>query len=154
VTSFPLRDAADDDAPALAALFRRASLANPGDRAALLGHPHALAWTGPPPPPARCRVATDGAGGPPVGFATTTPAPGADGAVELVDLFVEPHRWRRGVARLLVADAVGAARDSGTSRVEVDANPHARDFYEAVGFVVVGETSTEFGPGLRMHLQV
>ena len=92
--------------------------------------------------------------GPPVGFATTAPGPG-DGdpgpTLELEDLFVDPAHWRLGVARLLVDDAQDAARGSGVHSVEVDANPRARGFYEAVGFAVVGDAMTELGPGLRMR---
>lgn len=58
------------------------------------------------------------------------------------------------MARLLLGDVQDGARSSGHRRVEVDANPHALAFYEAVGFVVVGDTSTELGAGLRMHLEV
>jgi hypothetical protein len=34
------------------------------------------------------------------------------------------------------------------------ANQHAGAFYEDVGFRADGETSTEFGRGLRMHLDL
>ena len=146
-----LRDADPGDAAALAGLFRRASLSNDGDRPALLAHPDALDWRGPPAPPARCRVATEGGDGPALGFSTTVPA-GPD--LELVDLFVEPGSMRRGVGRLLIDDVVAFARSAGVALVTVDANPHARAFYEASGFEVVGATSTELGPGLRMRLDV
>ncbi len=148
MTGFHLRDAVAGDATALSAIFRRASLSNDGDRESLLAHPAALDWRGPPEPPARCRVVTDGRTGAAVGFATTVPS-GAD--LELEDLFVDPARMRRGVARALVDDVVAFARSTGVARVTVDANPHARRFYEAVGFVADGPTSTELGPGLRMH---
>jgi GNAT superfamily N-acetyltransferase len=156
VTGFALRDAVAGDAVQLAALFRRASLANEGDRAALLAHPNALVWSGPPAVPSRCRVATDGVDGPPVGFATTVPVlrGGAGSTLELEDLFVDPPQRRRGVARLLVDDVLAGARGCGAHCVEVDANPHARAFYEAEGFVAVGEASTELGPGLRMRRPV
>jgi len=157
VTDFRLRDAGPADVVALAALFRRASLANEGDRVALLAHPNALVWPGPPPAPARCRVAAEGGGGRPVGFATTVPITGTGGAVqalELEDLFVEPTHWRRGVARRLTDDVLDGARQAGAHRIEVDADPHARDVYLAVGYVVVGETATELGTGLRMRRAV
>lgn len=94
MTRCALRDAVARDAVPLSELFRRSSLANPGDRSALLAHPEALKRTGPPQAPARCRVATDGPEGRRVGFATTEPVPVAfdSGSVlELVDLFVDPR---------------------------------------------------------------
>jgi GNAT superfamily N-acetyltransferase len=144
-----IRDAAGADTPALAGIFRRASLSNPGDAFALGAHPDALTWTAPTDRRARCRVAVPADGGAPLGFATTV----ADGgALELVDLFVDPDRMRRGVGRRLIADVVDLARSCGCPRVEVDGNPHARAFYEAVGFTAVADVATEFGPGIRMRL--
>ena len=144
-----IRDARAVDLPALRSVFERASLSNAGDRAALQAHPEALEFSWPTAPGARCRVAVDTLGAGVVGFATTTEA---DGVVELVDLFVDPDRTRQGIARSLVDDVVAWARANGAHRIAVDGNPHARGFYEAVGFVVEGEVSTEFGPGLRLGL--
>ena len=144
-----IRDARPADLPALRSVFERASLSNAGDRAALAAHPEALEFSWPTEPSARCRVAVDVPDAGVVGFATTT---AADGAVELVDLFVDPDRMRRGIARSLVDDAVAWARAGGAHRIGVDGNPHARGFYEAVSFVVEGHVSTEFGPGLRLAL--
>jgi GNAT superfamily N-acetyltransferase len=78
----------------------------------------------------------------------------ADGACELDGLFVEPERMRSGVGRRLVADAVDVARSGGATRIDVVANPQAVAFYEAVGFFVVGEEDTRFGPAPRMSLPV
>ena len=144
-----IRDASRADLPALRSVFERASLSNAGDRAALAAHPQALQFSWPTARSARCRVAVDALDGGVVGFATTTQA---DGAVELVDLFVDPDRMRQGIARSLVDDVVAWARTGGAHRIGVDGNPHARGFYEAVGFVVEGHVSTEFGPGLRLGL--
>jgi GNAT superfamily N-acetyltransferase len=144
-----IRDARPVDLPALRSVFERASLSNAGDRAALQAHPDALEFSWPTAPSARCRVAFDVLDAGVVGFATTTEV---DGVVELVDLFVDPDRMRQGVARSLVDDVVAWARANSARRIGVDGNPHARGFYEAVGFVVEGEVSTEFGPGLRLGL--
>ena len=46
------------------------------------------------------------------------------------------------------------ARHHGMPRIEVTANPNALDFYEKTGFVTDHTTQTEFGPGLRMHLDL
>jgi len=75
---------------------------------------------------------------------------GGDRAV----LLAHPDAMRRGIATTLVDDVVGFARSTGVARVAVDANPHARAFYESVGFEVDGPAATEFGPGLRMHRDV
>jgi GNAT superfamily N-acetyltransferase len=86
-----------------------------------------------------------------VGFATTRVV---GDIVELDDLFVDPEWMRRGVARTLVSDTVGVVRAAGSTRIEVTANSHALDFYGAVGFVADGRTPTQFGVGIRMHLDV
>jgi GNAT superfamily N-acetyltransferase len=128
-------------------VFRRASLSNRRDRAALLANPEELHLSDRAIREGRTRVAAleDGAI---LGFATTSQS---HHTVELEDLFVDP-KWRfRGVARALVSDAVGKARRAGVSRIEVIANRHALAFYEAVGFRVDGVEATRFGEGLRMH---
>ncbi len=61
---------------------------------------------------------------------------------------------RRGVARRLVRDACDSARDSGCTRLEVTANPHAFDFYREVGFVGDTTVATELGNGLRLHIEL
>jgi GNAT superfamily N-acetyltransferase len=129
-------------------VFRRASLSNPGDRAALLAHPEELDLSDIAVRDGRTRLAAleDGSI---LGFATTKPS---GHTVELEDLFVDPE-WRfRGVARALVSDAVANARRAGVKRIDVIANPHALAFYEAVGFRIDRVVATRFGEGLRMRL--
>lgn len=142
-----IRDAASGDRPGLQRVFERASLSNPGDRAALEAHPAALVFAPSPDPTSRCRVAIDDRTGGIVGFVTTTRA---GNTLELVDLFVDPACMRRGIARALLDDVVDHGRAAGVERIGVDGNPHARAFYETVGFVVEATVPTEFGPGLRM----
>ena len=142
-----IRDASPGDLPRLRTVFERASLSNPGDRAALAAHPGALVFEWPDDPTSRCRVVADDACGPVLGFVTTT---SADRVVEVIDLFVDPDRMRRGIARTLIDDVEAYARSTGSWRIEVDGNPHARAFYEAVGFVAEATVVTEFGPGVRM----
>jgi GNAT superfamily N-acetyltransferase len=149
VEGFQVRRAEADDLEQISDLYRRSSLSNEGDRAILLAHPESLVFDGTPIREGRTRVALDD--GRIVGFATTRLA---EGSSELDDLFVDPLRMRRGVARALVSDAVGVVRAAGSTRIEVTANPHALDFYTAVGFVADGRTSTQFGVGIRMHLDV
>src|SRR3954466_3441913 len=96
MSTFSVRDAAEGDEPALARIFRTASLSNAGDRDVLLAHPDALTLPDDVLASGRTRVATktDGAV---VGFARTQPT--ERGVLELDDLFVDPDAMRRGVAR-------------------------------------------------------
>lgn len=143
-----MRSACPADRNTLIALMRRASLANPGDREALLAHPEAVdvpedqlhANT-------TCIAERDGVA---VGFAVVLPR--ADGGSELDGLFVEPSLWRGGVGRVLVARACELARRMGSDCLNVVANPHAFGFYRAVGFVDIGPAETQFGSALLMRL--
>jgi ribosomal protein S18 acetylase RimI-like enzyme len=141
-----IRGAAPADLDAIADVYRRASLSNEGDRAALLAHPDALEFDPAPVVAGLTRVALTG--GRVVGFATARPV-GAD-ALELDDLFVDPGHRRLGIATALVRDVERRARAAGVTRVEVTANEHALDFYRAVGFTPAGTTATRFGPAPRM----
>ena len=87
MTVLQVRHAAADDLPALARIFRAASLSNAGDRDALLAHPEALILSAELLAGGRTRVATD-ADGTVVGFAGTRPT--GPGVLELDDLFVDP----------------------------------------------------------------
>ena len=131
----------------LEALQWRASLANAGDRDALLGHPDAIALP--------VEQITDGhvlvaqRDGVIVGFAAVLPRP--DGNAELDALFVDPGLWKRGVGRLLV-DHCAAVAKARTSRIlHVVGNPHAEGFYVACGFRTTGAVETRFGAGLAMQ---
>jgi N-acetylglutamate synthase-like GNAT family acetyltransferase len=144
-----VRAAEAGDHPALARIFRQASLSNAGDRDALLAHPDALVLSDDLIARGRTVVAT-GADGTVVGFASTSPA--GQGVLELDDLFVDPDAMRQGVARQLIGSLAVEAAGAGVARVEVTANPHARAFYEAVGFIAGERVDTEYGPGVRMVL--
>ena len=86
-----------------------------------------------------------------VGFATLL----FGDVAELEDLFVDPDWMRQGVGTALIEDAVAIARSRGFTRIEVTGNDHAREFYAAVGFVVVGTVITPLGPTApRMHLEL
>jgi GNAT superfamily N-acetyltransferase len=141
-----IRTGVAGDLDALRGVYRRASLSNAGDRAALLAHPEVLVWPGDGLAAGWTRVAADGAAV--VGFATLAPA---GTGVTLSDLFVEPDRMRQGIGRLLVEDALARAWDAGATHVEVTANPHALAFYRAVGFAETGTTRTPFGPAPTMR---
>jgi ribosomal protein S18 acetylase RimI-like enzyme len=147
--TFQIRDATAADMPALRDVFRRASLSNDGDRPNLLANPDALEFSGDAISEGQTRVAV--AAGRVIGFATSLIA---GDVAELDDLFVDPDWMRQGAARQLVLDVTAIARGRGARRVEVTANQHALSFYEAVGFVFDRQVETQFGPGLRMHLDV
>lgn len=134
----------------MADVFRRASLSNDGDRAALLAHPDALVLSEGALLAGGTRVATEYGGGV-VGFATSR---NVDGVFELDDLFVDPDWMRNGVATLLVRDIARIGRDQAVAGIAVTANPHALAFYRHVGFRPAGQTRTEFGPAPRMYLDL
>ena len=149
-----IRTAVAADLPELQRVYRAASLSNAGDAPLLLARPEYLVFAGEGIAEGRTRVAEAGSSGNGrvIGFVTL--AVGPDGRPELEDLFVDPAWRRRGVARGLVADVVKTAREAGHRRLSVIGNPHALDFYRAVGFVVVGRISTTLGTGLRLELDV
>lgn len=144
-----IRTAVAADLPALQQVFRAASLSNPGDAPLLLARPEFLVFKGEGIAEGRTRVATT-AEGDLLGFVTVSADP--RGGLELEDLFVDTAWRRRGIARQLVLDAIGAARRDGHRRLSVTGNPHALEFYLAVGFVEVGLATTELGGGLRLEL--
>jgi ribosomal protein S18 acetylase RimI-like enzyme len=137
------------DLPAVSDVFRRASLSNAADRAALLAHPEHLVF--PPEGLNEGRTQVAEQDGSVVGFATWIDA---DGVTELDDLFVDPGCRRRGIATALVNGIADVMRARGVKRLEVIANPHAMGFYTAAGFTTCGVASTEFGEAPRMMLMI
>jgi predicted N-acetyltransferase YhbS len=142
-----IRTAIPAEREALEALQRRASLANEGDREALERHPDAIDLPEHQIVAGGVFVAEDS--GTLVGFSAILPR--EDGDAELDALFVEPGNQRRGVGRLLVEHCAKAARLAGSSALHVVGNPHAKPFYLACGFDIVGTFQTRFGPGLLMR---
>ena len=149
-----IRTAVAADLPALQQVYRAASLSNAGDAPMLLARPEFLVFTGEGIAAGRTLVAVASPPGKDrvVGFATV--AAGQDDGPELEDLFVDPDWRRRGIACHLVRQVVNTASDTGHRRLWVTGNPHALDFYLAVGFVQTNEISTELGAGLRMSLDL
>lgn len=145
-----IRHATISEQKELEDLQLRASLTNPGDRDALLAHHDAIEL-----PLAQItagRVFVAEWRGTIVGFAAVEPR--ADGESELDALFVDPNMRRRGIARSLVAHCVDVARARKSVFLCVVGNPHAREFYAACGFKVIGTSETRFGTGLLMRMIV
>ena len=142
-----VRSAHIEERASLEALQWRASLANRGDRDALLANPDAIVLPAPYIADGHVFVAEEGSRI--VGFATVLPRP--DGNAELDALFVDPDLWKRGVGRLLVDHCAGVARRRASRILHVVGNPHAEGFYASCGFRITGTVETRFGPGLAMR---
>jgi len=71
---------------------------------------------------------------------------------DLVHLFVEPDRMKRGVGRALFGAAVALARREGASRLVILSDPQAREFYERLGARCVGDAPSDAIPGRRLPL--
>jgi N-acetylglutamate synthase-like GNAT family acetyltransferase len=145
-----IRSARVEERASLEALQWRASLANPGDRDALLANPDAIVLP--------VEQITDGQvfvaerDDVIIGFAAILSR--ADGNAELDALFVEPNLWKAGVGRLLVEHCARAARGNAARILHVVGNPHAEGFYTACGFRTTGTVETRFGGGLAMQLAI
>jgi N-acetylglutamate synthase-like GNAT family acetyltransferase len=145
-----IRQALASEQKQLEDLQLRASLTNAGDRDALLAHPDAIELP-------LAQIAAGGVfvaewNGTIVGFAAVEPR--ADGEIELDALFVDPNMRRRGIARSLVAHCAQVARTRESAFLYVVGNPHAREFYAACGFNLMGSTETRFGTGFLMRMMV
>ena len=138
------RPAHASERQALEDLQRRASLANPNDRDALLSHPEAIEL--PLDQILAGHVFVAERDGETVGFATVLPRD--DGNSELDALFVEPSCWKQGCGRVLIEHCAAIARTRGSAALHVIGNPHAEGFYRACGFDQIGMIDTRFGVGL------
>ena len=67
-------------------------------------------------------------------------------------LFVEPAMHRRGVGRLMVADALRRAAAGCYRVLEIQGDPNAAPFYTQVGGKCVGERESESVPGRMLPL--
>jgi GNAT superfamily N-acetyltransferase len=147
MSDFAVRSAHVEERASLEALQWRASLANRGDRDALLANPDAIVLPAAHIADGHVFVAEDGSRI--AGFATVLPRP--DGNAELDALFVDPALWKRGVGRLLIDHCAGVARGRASRILHVVGNPHAEGFYVSCGFRATGTVETRFGPGLDMR---
>jgi GNAT superfamily N-acetyltransferase len=139
--SILIRCALPSKREALEALQRRASLANPGDRDAILANPDAIAIPMSQLESGQVYVAERSKAI--VGFAAILRR--ADGDTELDALFVEPAMWRQGIGKRLIKRCEETARSLGSSGLRVVGNPHAQRFYIAGGFKAIVVSATRFG---------
>jgi len=80
-------------------------------------------------------------------------APGdAPDTLNLNKLFVEPRHIRSGVGRALLAHAVAEARQRGSERLTILADPNAAGFYERNDAVRIGEAPSDAVPGRLLPL--
>ena len=142
-----IRPAVTVERESLEALQWRASLGNPGDRAALLANPdlvelplHQIEGGG---------VYVAESSGVLKGWAAILQRD--DGNVELDGLFVEPDQWGQGIGAALLDHCVHMARTAGANALHVVGNPHAEGFYRKRGFEKLGERQMQFGVGLLME---
>ena len=70
----------------------------------------------------------------------------------LEDLWLEPEVIGKGYGRLLWDHALSIARAGGAWAMEFNAEPFAMGFYERMGAVQVGETTSRFIPGRKLPL--
>jgi GNAT superfamily N-acetyltransferase len=147
VMSIFIRDAKMTDMEELQGVFQRASLSNENDRVPLLEHPEWLMLSDRGVREERMRVAV-GDDDAVVGFASYLISPGV---AELEDLFVDPPWMRRGIGQALVVDIAARLNELHFETLEVTVNPHAKPFYEHLGFVEDRIVDTQLYPAPRMH---
>ena len=71
---------------------------------------------------------------------------------ELGYLYVDPGHLGQGVGRTLWQHAVTTAESAGLEKFKIDADPHACDFYLAMGAILVGATPSGSIPGRSLPL--
>ncbi len=75
---------------------------------------------------------------------------GSDAEVDM--LFVEPEAVQGGVGKALMEWAETAARAEQVERLHVLSDPHAVGFYEACGFVRIGDAPSDAISGRRLPM--
>ena len=74
------------------------------------------------------------------------------GSHELEALFVEPEHIGSGVGRLLIQHALRRLSERGMERLIIQGDPHATEFYVAVGARQVGTRESGSIPGRELPL--
>ncbi|HEV2355496.1 MAG TPA: GNAT family N-acetyltransferase [Puia sp.] len=90
-------------------------------------------------------------GGEPIGFASWSPMD--SGVYKLHKLYVLSGRQGKGLGRALLQFIFETIRPEGGRRLRLNVNRHnkARQFYERMGFAVVGEEDIDIGHGYYMN---
>lgn len=65
-------------------------------------------------------------------------------------LFVDPKALRTGIGRLLFAEAVRVALDSGARTLVIDSDPAAAGFFRRMGAADAGEVACDCVPGYSL----
>jgi GNAT superfamily N-acetyltransferase len=73
-------------------------------------------------------------------------------SADLLDLFVEPDHRGSGVGSHLLEAAVETARSSGATRLKIEADPHAEDWYRSRGAERTGQAPSGSIPGRMLPL--
>ncbi|WP_405219899.1 GNAT family N-acetyltransferase [Lentisalinibacter sediminis] len=76
----------------------------------------------------------------------------AGGEYELEALFVEPGRIGSGIGRALIDHAKRTASRFGATRLVIQGDPHADDFYLAAGARQIGHRESDSIPGRYLPL--
>jgi GNAT superfamily N-acetyltransferase len=85
-------------------------------------------------------VAAEAEGDRPRGFYALT-VQGSDAVLE--HLWMEPEWMGLGIGRALLGHAIESARAQGATRLEIDSDPHAEDFYRRMGARRIGEVRAD-----------
>lgn len=88
----------------------------------------------------------------PIGFASWGAAQ-SPGIYKLHKLYVLPRRQGKGLGRTLLQFIFEAIRPKGASKLRLNVNRYnkARQFYERMGFTVIGEEDIDIGHGFFMN---
>lgn len=87
-----------------------------------------------------------------IGFASWAPTKEA-GVFKLHKLYVLPGQQGKGLGRMILQYIFGDIRPAGGKKLRLNVNRHnkARQFYERMGFVVVGEEDVPVGNDVFMN---
>ncbi|MFJ9031362.1 GNAT family N-acetyltransferase [Streptomyces sp. NPDC102274] len=125
-----IREARPEEAPVLSALVLRSKAHWGYDEAFLAACRDELTISSCEVTARRLTVAEDETSGEALGVASLE-GRAPDGTLGL--LFVEPRVIGRGIGRALYANVLDTARELGFERLTIDSDPHAVDFYRALG---------------------
>ncbi len=74
------------------------------------------------------------------------------GSGEIHSFFVDPNHQRKGIGRLLWNTILARAKQQNLTRLHLDSDPAAVEFYQTLGFKIIGETPSGSIPGRVLPL--